>query len=106
MDRGAWWAAVHGIAKSRTQLKRLSTPHSLPYHQGLWGLLMSPFSGPRNRGAGGSSHAEEVEAGVGRRWLLAQSRPQAPRCLIWAPAIAIHLFSEEVLALILCCHPF
>ena len=24
-DRGAWWAAVHGVAKSRTQLKRLST---------------------------------------------------------------------------------
>ena len=25
MDRGAWWAAVHGVAKSRTCLKRLST---------------------------------------------------------------------------------
>ena len=25
MDRGAWWAAVHGIAKSWTRLKRLST---------------------------------------------------------------------------------
>ena len=25
MDRGAWWAAVHGVAKSRTQLKWLST---------------------------------------------------------------------------------
>ena len=25
MDRGAWWAAVHGIAKSQTRLKRLST---------------------------------------------------------------------------------
>ena len=25
MDRGAWWATVHGVAKSRTQLKRLST---------------------------------------------------------------------------------
>ena len=25
MDRGAWWAIVHGVAKSRTQLKRLST---------------------------------------------------------------------------------
>ena len=25
MDRGAWWATVHGITKSRTQLKRLST---------------------------------------------------------------------------------
>ena len=23
-DRGAWWATVHGIAKSQTQLKRLS----------------------------------------------------------------------------------
>ena len=26
MDRGAWWAAVHGVAKSRAQLKRL------PFH--------------------------------------------------------------------------
>ena len=25
MDRGAWWATVHGVAKSQTQLKRLST---------------------------------------------------------------------------------
>ena len=25
MDREAWSAAVHGVAKSRTQLKRLST---------------------------------------------------------------------------------
>ena len=23
-DRGAWWAAVHGVAKNRTRLKRLS----------------------------------------------------------------------------------
>ena len=28
MDRGAWWATVHGVTKSRTQLKRLST-HAL-----------------------------------------------------------------------------
>ena len=25
MDRGAWWDAVHGVAKSRTRLKRLGT---------------------------------------------------------------------------------
>ena len=25
MDRGAWWAAVHGVAKSWTCLKRFST---------------------------------------------------------------------------------
>ena len=24
MDRGAWWATVHGLAKSQTQLKQLS----------------------------------------------------------------------------------
>ena len=24
MDRGAWWAAVHRVAQSRTQLKQLS----------------------------------------------------------------------------------
>ena len=24
MDRGAWWATVHGVAKSGTRLKRLS----------------------------------------------------------------------------------
>ena len=29
MDRGAWWAIVHGVAKSGTQLKQLST-HRLP----------------------------------------------------------------------------
>ena len=26
MDRGAWWARVHGVAKSQTQPKQLSTP--------------------------------------------------------------------------------
>ena len=25
MDRGAWQATVHGVAKSQTQLKQLST---------------------------------------------------------------------------------
>ena len=24
MDRGAWWATVHGVAKNQTPLKRLS----------------------------------------------------------------------------------
>ena len=28
MDRGAWWATVHGVAKSWTRLKQLST-HAL-----------------------------------------------------------------------------
>ena len=28
MDRGAWWAAVQGVAQSQTRLKRLSTQHA------------------------------------------------------------------------------
>ena len=28
-DRGAWWAAVHGVAQSRTRLKRLSSSSSI-----------------------------------------------------------------------------
>ena len=34
MDRGAWWATVHKVAKSQTQLKQLSThaSHSISSH--------------------------------------------------------------------------
>ena len=35
MDRGAWWAAVHGVAQSRTQLKRLSM-HACMYWRRKW----------------------------------------------------------------------
>ena len=28
MDRGAWWATVHRVAKSQTQLKLLSTQNT------------------------------------------------------------------------------
>ena len=28
MDRGAWWAAVHGVAQSQTRLKRLSSSNA------------------------------------------------------------------------------
>ena len=33
MDRGAWWAAVHGVAKSRTRLKWLSSHLCLSHSQ-------------------------------------------------------------------------
>ena len=29
MDRGAWWAAVHGVARSQTRLKQLRCMHAL-----------------------------------------------------------------------------
>ena len=31
-DRGAWWATIHGVAKSQIWLKRLSTAHALEEH--------------------------------------------------------------------------
>ena len=31
MDRGAWQGTVHGAAKSRTQVKQLSTRAQTPY---------------------------------------------------------------------------
>ena len=45
MDGGAWWAAVHGVAQSRTRLKRLST---LAHKMRVWGLqpLSCPYSQP------------------------------------------------------------
>ena len=33
-DRGAWWAAVYGVAQSRTRLKWLSSGSSNPIHEG------------------------------------------------------------------------
>ena len=41
-DRRAWWAAVYGVAQSRTPLKWLSSRHSLPTE--LWGKLSGQFS--------------------------------------------------------------
>ena len=29
MDRGAWWATVHGVAKSRTQLSKAQQQHTI-----------------------------------------------------------------------------
>ena len=41
MDRGAWWAAAHGVTKSRTWLKRFST------HEDFWFTLRySDLVGP------------------------------------------------------------
>ena len=32
MDGGAWWAVVHGVAQSRTRLKRLSSSSSILFY--------------------------------------------------------------------------
>ena len=45
MDGGAWWAAVYGVAQSRTQLKQLSSSSSSDTDAvGLWTTLKSTGS--------------------------------------------------------------
>ena len=40
-DGGAWWAAVYGVAQSRTRLKRLSSS-SIPFITGTEKLIILP----------------------------------------------------------------
>ena len=54
-DRGAWWAAIYGVAQSQTRLKRLSsTSRSLTLGsslvQTLCGLSLSDSQARRNPG--------------------------------------------------------
>ena len=44
VDRGVWWAAVHGVAQSRTRLMRLISSSSsarTPF-QGIWVVVGRP----------------------------------------------------------------
>ena len=50
MVRRAWWAAVHGVAQSRTQLKRLSTHACVGEGNGS-PLQCSCMETPRDGGA-------------------------------------------------------
>ena len=50
VDRGAWWAAVHRVAQSRTQLKRLRM-HSCVGEGNGNPLQYSCLENPRDRGA-------------------------------------------------------
>ena len=36
MDRGAWWAAVHGVARSRTQLSDLFSLFTFMHWRRKW----------------------------------------------------------------------
>ena len=43
MDRGAWWATVHRVTKSRTQLKQLSTRWCIYLHLFAFNLYVSLY---------------------------------------------------------------
>ena len=55
-DRGAWWAAVYGVAQSRTRLKRLSRAY----------VMKGSLQGSRGRGQGGREEEKELTTGSRR----------------------------------------
>ena len=59
MDGGAWWAAVDGVAKSQTRLKRLSSSSSIIDLQGF------PHSSVGKESAGNTGHTGLIP-GLGR----------------------------------------
>ena len=65
-DGGAWWAAVYGVAQSRTRLKRLSSSSS--------SRLYSPWNSPgQNTGVGSLSLLQGIFPTQG-------SNPGLPHC--------------------------
>ena len=52
MDRGAWWAAVHGVAQSWTWLKRLSSSSSSKPFPLFWWSDWKHMAGASDRDAG------------------------------------------------------
>ena len=58
MDRGTWQAAVHGVAKSQTQLKRLST-HARSQKR------VRKFPPPSSSCQGGSKEEDDCEGSEG-----------------------------------------
>ena len=74
MDRGAWWATVHGVIKSWTRLKWLSEIHSVMSNS-LWPPgLYSPRNSPgQNTGVGSLSLLQEIFPTQG-------SNPDLPHC--------------------------
>ena len=51
MDGGAWWATVHGVAKSRTRLSDFTFTFRQELKQIMWGRpvvpLLPPPEGPK-----------------------------------------------------------
>ena len=59
MDRGAWWAAVHGVTQSQTQLNRLSSSRSSSAQDNC-------IFGNVSDGARGGKRERERDGEVGR----------------------------------------
>ena len=66
MDGGAWWAAVHGVAKSRTQLNNSLSLFTFMHWRRKWQptpvLLPGESQGRRGCGLWGCTESDTTEA--------------------------------------------
>ena len=96
-DGGAWWAAVYGVAQSRTQLKRLSSSSRIWEVREVKGNSQIPVS------QGGSFfpilgfvlHLPSCQ------WN--KNRPHISKCLLFIPELLLHWSMMFVLSLELEC---
>ena len=63
MDRGAWWATVHWVAKSQTRLKQLSKQAHNKFHQGMAKFLLKNFQWRQHPGPWGLIDKGEEHVG-------------------------------------------
>ena len=72
MDRGAWWAAVHGVTQSRTRLKRLSMHACIGEGNGN-PLPCSCLENPRDGGAWWAAVYGAAQSRMWLKWLSSSS---------------------------------
>ena len=72
VDRGAWWAAVHRVAQSRTQLKWLSMHACIGEGNGN-PLQCSCLENPRDRGAWWAAVYGVAQSRTWLKWLSSSS---------------------------------
>ena len=77
VDRGAWWAAVHRVAQSRTRLKQLSMHACIGEGNGN-PLQCSCLENPRDRGAWRAAVCGVTQS---RTWLKSLSSSSRMTCL-------------------------
>ena len=79
MDRGAWRATVHRVAKSQTRLKQLSKQAHYKFHQGMAQCLLKNFQWGQHPGPWGLIDKGEEHVGS---LLLDKSKNGAGSCLV------------------------
>ena len=85
MDRGAWWAAVHGVTQSRTRLKWLSMHACIGERNGS-PLHYSWLENPRDRGAWWAAIC-----GVTQSWTLLKWLSSSSSILVSTAAVPIYI---------------